>query len=40
MNFKIFALCAFACASTSLYAAEKDFTSPDGKVKVVVSDEN
>ena len=40
MNFKIFAFCAFACASASLYAAEKDFTSPDGKVKVVVSDEN
>ena len=40
MNFKIFALCAFACASASLYAAEKDFTSPDGKVKVVVCDEN
>ena len=40
MNLKIFALCAFACASASLCAAEKDFTSPDGKVKVVVSDEN
>ena len=40
MNFKFFALCAFACLSASLSATEKEFTSPDGKVKVVVSDES